>query len=187
MFCPSCCPVYWRSASFSALLRRRKPHYLPRPLLESVSPSSPETVRRQSTAGELSLEELAVRELPAEEIPEVLAGEIPAGKEHVVRLREQENDLNTVIFQNKDGSKTMYSFAQPVKYTDESGTVRDKKTTLSTDIRKAAYREDYAFVSDQNDVKTYFPETLDRDTGVLLESGDIAIECRPLFSPGPEF
>ncbi len=40
-----------------------------RPLLESVSPSSPETVRRQSTAGELSLEELAVRELPAEEIP----------------------------------------------------------------------------------------------------------------------
>lgn len=158
-----------------------------RPLLESVSPSSPETVRRQSTAGELSLEELAVRELPAEEIPEVLAGEIPAGKEHVVRLREQENDLNTVIFQNKDGSKTMYSFAQPVKYTDESGTVRDKKTTLSTDIRKAVYREDYAFVSDQNDVKTYFPETLDRDTGVLLESGDIAIECRPLFSRGRNF
>ena len=43
---------------------------------------------------------------------------------HVKRFRAQETDLNSIIFQNRDGTKTMYYFAYPVKYTDELGVTR---------------------------------------------------------------
>ena len=34
---------------------------------------------------------------------------------HILRLKEEEPDLNTVIFQNRDGTRTAYQYAYPVK------------------------------------------------------------------------
>ena len=67
--------------------------------------------------GDLDLVELSNKELEDYEIPEVIFA--------------QETDDYSIVYQNKDGSKTMYYFDEPVKYTDENGTVCDKSTKLS--------------------------------------------------------
>ena len=84
-----------------------------------------------NTEGDLSFAELQQRTLPAADLPEVLSAAEAAENGHVHRLRAQEEDLNTVVFQNRDGTKTMYQYARPVKYMDSAGMVRDKKNTLT--------------------------------------------------------
>lgn len=81
--------------------------------------------------GDLDLVELSNKELEDYEIPEVISAKDIKEKEHANRLLAQETDDYSIVYQNKDGSKTMYYFDEPVKYTDENGTVCDKSTKLS--------------------------------------------------------
>ena len=76
--------------------------------------------------GDLDLVELSNKELEDYEIPEVISAKDIKEKEHANRLFAQETDDYSIVYQNKDGSKTMYYFDEPVKYTDENGTVCDK-------------------------------------------------------------
>jgi len=129
---------------------------------------------------EIALQMLETPRLPEEDKPEAVASYLVEQKGHVVRLREKEEDLNTVIFQNRDGNKTMYHFDQPVKYVDKNGNIKDKKTTVTDVIDKAEYSADYGFVTSDNDVNTYFPKRLGGNAGVLVEYQDIKIEIIPL-------
>ena len=127
--------------------------------------------------GDLSLVELSDKELDDYEIPEVISVKDIKEKEHANRLFAQETDDYSVVFQNKDGSKTMYYFDEPVKYTDENGTVCDKSTKLSE-----ADKEGYAFVSAENDINVYMPEQLDNETGIIVKSDEYIIEMSPVAS-----
>ena len=129
---------------------------------------------------EIALQMLETPRLPEEDKPEAVASYLVEQKGHVVRLREKEEDLNTVIFQNRDGNKTMYHFDQPVKYVDKNGNIKDKKTTVTDVIDKAEYSADYGFVTSDNDINTYFPKRLGGNAGVLVEYQDIKIEIIPL-------
>ena len=84
-----------------------------------------------NTEGDLPWEELATAVLPDADKSEVISDDLIAERDHVNRLWKQEEDLNTIIFQNRDGTKTMYWFDQPVKYVDENGEVKDKKNELT--------------------------------------------------------
>lgn len=53
--------------------------------------------------------------LDAADVPAVITQAEIEQYQHVNRLYEQEPDLYTVIFQNRDGSKTVYLFGSPVK------------------------------------------------------------------------
>ena len=129
--------------------------------------------------GDLALDELESLVLDEDDRPEAIStAEMEEGG-HVHRLREQEEDLNTVVFQNTDGSKTMYYFADPVKYEDADGTINDKSNDLSDLIDKDEYCDDYAYVNADNDIRTYFPDSLDEDSGVILEYNEINIEMYP--------
>lgn len=57
--------------------------------------------------GDLSLVELSDKELDDYEIPEVISVKDIKEKEHANRLFAQETDDYSVVFQNKDGSKTI--------------------------------------------------------------------------------
>ena len=48
---------------------------------------------------------------------------------HVQRLHEEE-ELDTYVYLNADGSKSVYYMDQDVKFIDEQGNVRDKDTAL---------------------------------------------------------
>lgn len=127
--------------------------------------------------GDLNLVELSDKELEDYEIPEVISAKDIKEKEHANRLFAQETDDYSIVYQNKDGSKTMYYFDEPVKYTDENGTVCDKSTKLSE-----SDKDGYAFVSADNDINVYMPEQLDKETGIIVKSGGYTIEMSPVDS-----
>ena len=127
--------------------------------------------------GDLDLVELSNKELEDYEIPEVISAKDIKEKEHANRLFAQETDDYSIVYQNKDGSKTMYYFDEPVKYTDENGTVCDKSTKLSE-----SDKDGYAFVSADNNINVYMPEQLDNETGIIVKSGEYTIEMSPVDS-----
>ena len=65
--------------------------------------------------GDLPFEQLKDATLAAEDIPYCIDPTLIEERGHVNRLYLQEPDDYTVMFQNRDGSKTVYVFSQPVK------------------------------------------------------------------------
>ena len=76
-------------------------------------------------AGVVSVEDL-YGELDEQTVPEIIGYEYAKGKAHIQRLYDEEgDDLNRVVFQNADGTQTMYLFDFPVKYLDADGKAKD--------------------------------------------------------------
>ena len=132
-----------------------------------------------STAGDMTLEELSKASLSLADVPELVDLAAVEENEHVNRLYQQEEDLNTVIFQNRDGTKTMYYFASPVKYVDENGEVRDKKNVLHA-VTEPGFAADYQYVNSENDITTYFPKRLDGESGIVMTNDDLRIDVSPV-------
>lgn len=132
------------------------------------------------TNGELSLEALAGRVLPESDRPEVVSLSSVAANGHVNRLRTQETELSDVIFQNTDGTKTLYRFSYPVKYVDENGNTLDKSNSVSAITVGDTRYGTYAYVNPNNDINTYFPQTLNSAQGISLEWDDLKIEMSPI-------
>ena len=65
--------------------------------------------------GDLTLEELKEAELDRSDVPFEISYELAQSRLHVNRLYSQEPDDYTVMFQNRDGSKTVYVFSEKVK------------------------------------------------------------------------
>ena len=108
--------------------------------------------RLPSTAGDMSLAELATAVLPEADKPELVSEAAIAEKAHLNRLYSHGTYKNTVLFQNRDGTKTLYYFAQPVKYVDETGQVRGKNNYL-VKVTEPLYAADYGYVNDSNDIQ----------------------------------
>ncbi len=130
--------------------------------------------------GELSTEQLMDAELPDADIPEPLNVEFVENNGHVNRLRPIEQDLSTIIFQNRNGTYTTYLFSSPVKYVDSSGVIRDKSNALSTVTGNVRFQSEYAYVNQSNDINTYFPANIQSGRGVTLVAPDFTIELSPL-------
>ena len=70
--------------------------------------------------GDLPWEQLESAVLAASDIPACISPALAEERGHVNRLYLQEPDDYTVMFQNRDGSKTIYVFSYPVKSTGVS-------------------------------------------------------------------
>lgn len=70
--------------------------------------------------GDLPWEQLGTATLAASDIPVCISPALAEARGHVNRLYLQEPDDYTVMFQNRDGSKTIYVFSYPVKSTGMS-------------------------------------------------------------------
>ena len=91
--------------------------------------------------------------------------------QHVRRLRNQEADLNTLVFENADQTVTRYYFTDAVKYIDSEGKVNDK----SSELTALSQSSKYAYASLDNDINTYFPKTLG-DGGIVVSTDGYRIE-----------
>ena len=119
--------------------------------------------------------------LSEDERPELISRSEVEAKGHISRLTELEEGFNSIALQNLDGTNSMYIFSEPVKYIDEAGIIRDKKAEL-TQCNDVAYKNEYSYSNANNDVRVFFPKTLDSDTGVILGKNDINIELTPVSS-----
>ena len=117
-----------------------------------------ETVLPQMTpsmglkAGDKTLEELSLMTVDLTTLPELIDPAVALEKGHVNRLHLQETSSNTIMYQNKNGTKTTYLFADPVKYIDTDGTIKDKSSSVS-----AVLDDTYSYAMQSNSVKAYFP------------------------------
>ena len=122
--------------------------------------------------GDLSIEELQSAKLNDEDTPEIVGQDNIEEKGHVNRLWEQEEDLNSIVFQNRDGTKTMYYYNYPVKYKDANGKIKDKSNKISQ-----TSSGDYT--NAENDINTYFPKKINRNKGIELKFGEYVVEMAP--------
>jgi len=75
---------------------------------------------------------------------------------HVSRSFESEEALNQICLVNENGTNTMYMFDYPVKYIDtDDGVIKDKSNKLHN-----SNRNNYLYVNEENDIKTYFPKKI---------------------------
>ena len=107
------------------------------------------------------------------ELPATITATQAVQAGHVMRLKAEEPDLNTVVFKNGDGTRTAYQYAVPVKYV-ENGEIKDKSSRLV-----ATDKGGYAYENEANEVKTYFPQGLG-EKGARLEYGGYALELTPV-------
>ena len=125
--------------------------------------TSEEIITENAVAGEKLV-------LNADDVPELIDFQTAKDKGHVLRLRQKESDAHTVIFLNDDNTETMYIFAEPVKYTDSDGNVKDKKRTLTLENGKYTMAE--------NDVQVSFPTGV--NDGISVSKGDVNITMIPV-------
>ena len=122
--------------------------------------------------GDLSIEELQSAKLNDEDTPEIVGQDNIEEKGHVNRLREQETDLNAIVFQNRDGTKTKYCYNYPVKYKDANGIIKDKSNRITQ-------TSGGNFTNIENDINTYFPRELDWNKGIKLKFDKYVVETTP--------
>ena len=85
---------------------------------------------------------------------------------HISRL-ENEEKLNTYVFGNKDGSKTIYYMYENVKYKDKDGKIKDKDISL---VKK---NKGYGIA--QNEVDLFLPENPSEGVTVDYAGYDVKI------------
>ena len=71
---------------------------------------------------------------PADSEPpiEALSLDMLEANDNLYRVREDESDLQTIVYRNSDTNlNTAYIFQHPVKYIDDTGTIQDINTGIS--------------------------------------------------------
>lgn len=106
------------------------------------------------------------------EVNEFIAS-ISGNEDHYVgRVKEMEDDLNTFVYLNADGTFTMKLFDHPVKYVDDSGNVKDIGFGFEQHINGSYSTKD-------NVVETVFSK--DIKDGILLNYKDVALTLVPII------
>lgn len=113
------------------------------------------------------------------ELAEVLTERGVINQTHTERLYDKEDDLNTLVYLDNDGSETAYIFNEAVKYVDSNNNIKDKSNVISDSISNKKFAEKYAYVNDKNDINSYFPKTLEKGTGIVLDSKNVSVEMYP--------
>lgn len=129
--------------------------------------------------GEKSYAELQTLRVEDVVRPEVVTLAMAQEKGHVNRLTAQEQTLNSVMFQNLDGSKTAYVFSAPVKYVTANGDVRDKSTALTAQNGSA-----FAYAMTDNSVNVYFGAKLSWGGVKTVYDGN-SVTLKPVTTANP--
>lgn len=87
---------------------------------------------------------------------------------YIGRVKSEENDLNTFVFANGDGTNTMRIYKHPVKYMADDGTVRD----ISLDVKA---KDDGGFVSADHEIVTTFERKLTEGINLTYDSIDVTL------------
>ncbi len=117
-------------------------------------------------------------ELDVTMIPDAIGIDLAHERSHIRRLYEAEGDsLDTIFFENTDGTVTQYIFDYPVKYVTDDGVIEDVKLSISKDDAAGAYK------STDNNIHTYFPKVLSE--GITLTDSDVSIKLTPSIQSTP--
>lgn len=126
--------------------------------------------------------ELQEMEVDTSSLPSFIETNYALQKGHVNRLKSAEKNLNTVVFQNKDGTETTYIFIRPVKYVDENGEVKDKSDKIAPIIHAT-----YSYGVLNNNSKIYFPKNVTAGTKIQYQNYTIQMTPVTTYSASPTY
>lgn len=89
---------------------------------------------------------------------------------HKERYHKAEESMNEIHLLNEDGTVSAYLFDYPVKYIDDDGITKDKSNKLHE-----SKRNNYLYVNDDNDIKTYFPKKITKKP-IIIEADTFSVE-----------
>ena len=112
------------------------------------------------------------RKLDLKTVPEVIGTELATERKHLERRYDKEESLYNVVFENADGTETLYMFDYPVKYKTESGEIKDIKLDIKQDAKKPG-----TFVAADHKVQTTFSKEL--SDGIKLKDEDVSVTLQP--------
>ncbi len=127
-------------------------------------------VNASAVAPDVELTETADAGETAFTPPAIVGAEEAKENGYVARIRSEETNLNTFVFQNEDGTHTMRLYDFPVKYVDEKGETVD----ISLDLKEAG---DGGFRTNRHTVDVKFSKNI--SDGISLTYGDISIKMIP--------
>lgn len=98
--------------------------------------------------------------------------------ENVKSVDTQNTQDNDLYLNMKDGSTTVYSFSEPVIYTDENGNIKCKDISIIEETDEEKLALGYDFCNAQNDYKINLSSNSQR--GALVQYGDISFSFAPI-------
>lgn len=110
--------------------------------------------------------------------PTFLAEQEQASTSRVRRLSEFNDRTDAVGYLNQDGSKTLYIYANDVRYRDDNGRMVDKNIHLAEATEQERAADGYRYRTAANDITAYYPERLS-DSHVQWEYNGHRIALRP--------
>ena len=140
---------------------------------ETVAPEENATSSETPFADESTTDAISTPTLPepilltAADIPEFISAAALTERGTVERMRSEETNMSSVIFRNSDGTRTMYMYGLPVKYTSADGTVRDKSTNLVSVSTASALLSDQPVAQTMAQMSLVQQEALQAELGIL--------------------
>ena len=112
--------------------------------------------------------------VPYSEIPLELTPAMLDERNHVRRVRDEEVQENMAVFENADGTRTAYLFAEDIWYEDENGEKQDYgKELITSNETGIAYR------TENGSGELKLPSTLTANTPVQYEQNGLKITMAP--------
>lgn len=140
---------------------------------ETVAPVDNTTSSETPSADEATTDATLTPTLPepiqltAADIPEFISAAALQERGAVERMRSEETNMSSVIFRNSDGTRTMYMYGLPVKYTSADGTVRDKSTNLVSVSTASVLLSDQPVAQTMAQMSLVQQEALQAELGIL--------------------
>ncbi len=118
----------------------------------------------------------------AEILPEVgptfLSEQEQVHSSHIRRLDDFNDQTDAVGYLNADGSKTVYIYADDVRYQDASGRMIDKNIHLTEITAREKGDSNYRYRTAANDITAYYPNRLS-DSAIVWEYQGHRISLQP--------
>ena len=133
------------------------------------------TVSETENDMDLMTSEITEQALSLDALPDSLYNELEANLQNAVKLEESTySDLFSISTINDDGTKSIMSFNNPVKYYDETGDI----CFIDNAFVSAADDNDIAFENSGNSYNAQFPVNI--NDGVVFSESDFSITMKPI-------
>lgn len=105
-------------------------------------------------------------------VPDIISAEELEEKQYVGRIKEEEHNLYSFVFQNADGTSTLRMFQHPVKYIGSDGDVKDITTLIKRNSNGS-------FETKDNSISTHFSRFI--TDGISLAGEQVNIKMVPIL------
>ncbi len=123
--------------------------------------------------GTMTKAELEKATLSDSDVPSFVDRSFLEENDSVKRLQNKEEELNALVYQNKDGTLSKMIFSENIKYKDENGKVKDKSNRLEFNSATSSY------VNPDNNINVRLPDKISSNTPVSVAYDGFKIDIMP--------